>query len=208
MIPTTSELHELLNDDDPLRLVIRGHQAIEAALDACISEVLPDPHALEIERLSFSFKIDLATALRILEPDSRPSIHMLNRIRNAFAHKRHPGFSKATALELANTLSERQRSALGYALAQPPDQFTDPIDLVARVVALVFIELSTRVAHLREKKLADEALAEMVHEAVSKVSRRPGRELYTRKVDAELHARVEKKRKARNTRGGPDGGTA
>jgi len=191
MLPDNTRFLELINSADPLSLVIKGHQAVETALNAAISEALPDPHALEIERLSFALKIDLAVALGAVREDSRPSLVQLNGVRNRFAHRMEASFDSKAATDLFNALSPWQRSALGTDLTS----YTDPHETLREVIAVLFIELKTSMAAMQESKLAAEALREMVRETLANSPLGPLSSQDRYEVNAELQARVDAKKK-------------
>jgi hypothetical protein len=162
-IPTNAEFLQVANLEDYLPLIIRVHQAIDTTLAAAISKGLPDPHGVEICRLSFNLKVDLAVALRIIRPDSRPVFVAVNRIRNAFAHQASATFGEKEATDLRNTLSPFQRYLLGNSF----DNLADPLEILRQIVAILFIEGKTAMERLQEQKIETEAMHEMVEEVLA-----------------------------------------
>jgi hypothetical protein len=77
------QLEIALGSDDALTVVLKGHLAIEALLDLAISEVLRQPHRLEVQRLGFALKVDLAVALGIVPDEVRGPLVKINTLRNA-----------------------------------------------------------------------------------------------------------------------------
>jgi hypothetical protein len=84
---TFDEFAQLIGNEDPLSFVIRGHQATEAALVCLIATALPNPHQMELAKLSFQLKVDLAVALQLIRSESRPLFFAVNTVRNRFAHR-------------------------------------------------------------------------------------------------------------------------
>lgn len=66
--PTEHDMLAALLSVDPVSIVIRGHITLEMYLSYLISQALPAPHSVELDRLSFAFKVDLAISLCLLRP--------------------------------------------------------------------------------------------------------------------------------------------
>jgi hypothetical protein len=163
MLPSREQFLEILNAPDCLTIVVRGQQAVERALDAAISEALPAPHALEVEKLSFALKADLAVALRVIRADSRGALLALYRVRNRFAHRFDAAFEQKEAEDFGNALSGWQRHLLG----REPSAYTEPRDLLRNAIAVLFVECTSAQRRLQEAKLADEVLHEIVQETLA-----------------------------------------
>ncbi len=71
---------------DNLAIVIRAHLYMESWLNQLIEERLSEPGAVEIERQSFRFKVDLAVALDVLPQPLRQPLLVVNSFRNRLAH--------------------------------------------------------------------------------------------------------------------------
>ena len=191
-IPTNAELLSVVNGTDVLSVVVRGHQFVEAAVNAMISEALPAPHEVEIGRLTFALKVDLAISLRLLRPDSRPLFMAITKVRNRFAHDPGAVFDSKESNDLCNTFSAFQRRLIG----QRPNQLSAPEDVLSRAIAVAFIEAKRSRARLYNGKLYDEALHEMVEGTLRHRDGMPPDE-HSRKVEEELQLRFEKKKASR-----------
>jgi hypothetical protein len=156
-----AEFLTIVNDDDFLCVTIRGHQAIDDALNAAISQALLEPHALEIERLTFALKIDLAVALRVIGIESRSLFVILNRVRNRFAHRADAGFDSQHATELRNSFPLTQRAGLEQELAQ-----LSPKELLRRGIAIAFLEVRIAFHGLRTAQVELEVMHELVEETL------------------------------------------
>src|SRR5690349_5924757 len=80
-------------------IAITGHVAIERMMEICITEAVPNPAALGLERISFPQKVSLAVALGILEEASTPAYNALNKVRNGAAHNLVIKLNKQDALD-------------------------------------------------------------------------------------------------------------
>ena len=72
--------------EDPLAVIIRGHLYVESVLTQLIEEFLAEPSAIEVERLSFKTKVELALAVGAPIEELRTPLTELNRLRNKLAH--------------------------------------------------------------------------------------------------------------------------
>jgi hypothetical protein len=83
-------LIENISSDDPLGMVIRGHLYIEAELVALIEDHLPYPHKIDLTRLTFPVKLDLAASMGLFdesgEEDEKEPYYTFNKLRNKLAH--------------------------------------------------------------------------------------------------------------------------
>ena len=75
-----------LQNEDPLGVVIRGHLFIESKFIRLIEEALPDAGAIDLGRLNFPLKLDLAVALKLLPETEKRGYAQLNALRNQLAH--------------------------------------------------------------------------------------------------------------------------
>ena len=117
-------------------MVIRAHGEIETALRVAIVEALIEPHELELERLSFPLKLDLAIALGVVRNSVRPLFLRLNKTRNEFAHDPRAEFTEKDARDLVNVLSEGYRDGLKTDL----DNAKTPKEILRIVFVVAFLE--------------------------------------------------------------------
>ena len=157
-LPDTAALEEILSSPDPFVRIVRGRQAIDAALSAALTETLAEPHAVEIDRMSFALKIDLAVAFGAFPADSRPAYVAVNRIRNAFAHRHDAVLADDAVRDLYSALSSRQRDASGFKAGDAYD--------IRKVIAVLFYEARQAYFNIRDAKLGHEVLAEMARETL------------------------------------------
>jgi len=192
-IPTDAELLTVLNVPDPLTLMIRGHQCVERVLNLAISETLAEPHALEIERQTFAFKIDLAVAIGLVPKDERPAFVKVNRLRNDFAHNLQAAFTADAARELYRSFSPRLRHTLGKELSE----FESALHLLSACLAVLYVGLSHKVQETRDNRVREQVIHEMVQAVLQERALPVDDSETNRKIEAE----VEKQRDMRRSLG-------
>jgi hypothetical protein len=103
---------ELLNQGNDLLIVIRCHLLIESYIIKLIESVLPNPTALDIDKLNFSQKIGLALAVDAIHQDMKGLLLKLNSIRNKFAHNHLKKITDQDIAELESTLEKEIKNDL------------------------------------------------------------------------------------------------
>ena len=89
----------------------------------------------------------------------------LNKTRNQFAHRSNAAFGDKEAVELRNCFPVNQRAGLEKELST-----LSPQDLLRRAIAIAFIELRAALDRIRNAKLENEVLHELVVETVGKAN--------------------------------------
>jgi|GEM_PF-4335771 len=156
--PTNEQFIEITCTTDFAALSIKGHIAIDSALSDVILQTLPEPHVIEVERISFLLKVDLAIALRSMRQDSRPLFQKLNTIRNQFAHRANAQLDETMARELKNCISEHQGNILR--LSDDSDLWKTPRQILELCTAAAFYDVIHSLNILKFHKLEMEALRE------------------------------------------------
>lgn len=183
-IPSDSEFLEIVNLDDYFSVAIKGHQCIDTVLSQLLSASLPDPHKIEIVRLSYGLKVDFATAMQLLQSDSRPSFTAINKLRNKFAHDPNTVFDINEAINLCNTLSIAQKQTLG----QYTPSNVSLGEFLANAIAIVFVETQSALNQVLDQKIYQEVQNEMVQETLER-GRRTLKNLDEHKVKREKEMR-------------------
>jgi hypothetical protein len=196
--PGEKEFLDAVNAADPFTMVIKSHQCIEELLLLAISEALATPHALELRRLSFSLKAELATALACVPLDSLPLLLKINKLRNSFAHDRRASFTAKQASELFGCLSRGQKQALGREISS----YGHVIEIFRECATLIDVQLEATVTRMRDDKVRERILLE---EAWSVISQKPADVAARREMGSKrqqkIEERVNEERKQRNKRG-------
>lgn len=104
IFPSESEFRATTYTEDLHSMVIRSHSDLEQTLVAVITQALAEPHELEVRKLTFPLKVDLAIALSALRSDLRPVLMKLNKIRNEFAHNASASLGDQALKDLINTI--------------------------------------------------------------------------------------------------------
>lgn len=81
------EFAGLVETDDPFRLAVRGHAALEALLGAALSEALGAEELPDVvRRASLPLRLELAVRLGLITEQGSRGMTELGKLRNAFAH--------------------------------------------------------------------------------------------------------------------------
>jgi hypothetical protein len=135
------KLFEVLDSDEPLVMVIRGHLWIEHELQLAMWRVLELPEVLSFDRLTFERKIELAVAVGVLEETEMPAYLAANALRNRFAHDPEMEIDAATADRLVTTLTPELRS---YFVPDRVIEEDAPHEAVARCFAALALHAAVQ----------------------------------------------------------------
>jgi len=200
--PTEPELLKELSSKDAFVAVVRGHQFLESLMNLAISEALPVPHTVEVFRLTFPLKVDLAVALRVIPQECRAGYLKINTLRNRFAHDRTASLSRRAAREAYNALSVRMREAFGH----ESDSTAEPASLVRRCIQILFVVLEISVTSMRDERVRQRAVLDLADETHQRVSKRwavtdDADDPYLARVNERIENRVNEERARRQALG-------
>lgn len=200
--PSEVELLGAIKGEDILAAAVRGHQFLETLLRLAISEALPMPHVMEVERLAFPLKVDLAIALGMIPRECRPGYLKINSIRNRVAHDQDAQFARRDALEAYDALSTRMREALG----RSSDLEASPLSILKRCIQMLFVVLQESISSARDRGVEHQVVADLAEETHRRVN--PGvsdeeldKDPFSQRINARIRDRVEEERKRRQERG-------
>lgn len=133
-------LKALYSTNDPLSFILRGHLYCEVAITRLLERKLPNPDALNLDRMMFYQKLKLAEATHAVPVYLVEGLTKLNALRNKYAHR----------LDYAATDEDQAAvlAAVRHGLQEPlssllPDNLTFPIGLKRAILLLWFsLELS------------------------------------------------------------------
>jgi len=154
------ELIALIEQSDLLVFVIRSHQAVDTALSGLLELTLPEPHRLEVARLSLLLKADILVAMGALPDELRRSIAALNQVRNRYAHQDRASLLPSDGDLLVGCLDPEIVSR--YDDLKP----ANPENCLRHVVFILYLRLRSLIAATRRNRATSHALSEMVHERV------------------------------------------
>lgn len=195
-------LEASIDSNDPFVVIVKGHQALGKVLTIAISDALAEPHALEIGKLAFPLKVDLAAALRAIPSDCRPGYMKLNSLRNRFAHDPDVEFREVDARAAYDSLSEAVLRAFG----RNSDSTEEPLALVKRCIFILHAILEIRVTSTRDNAVEMAALMDLAEETHRRVN--PGQsdeeldnDQISQGINARIKSRVEEERTKRQKEG-------
>jgi hypothetical protein len=126
----------LLIDDD-VALVVRAHLYIEGALTKRIEGAVPSPQHLNLEKMRFQAKLQLAAALNLID-DYEAALAILNTFRNRAAHRLRFTIDDTTVDQLREALPKEVRDRLARAPLMVSDE---PRSRFRGVIAFLFAAL-------------------------------------------------------------------
>jgi hypothetical protein len=186
--PTNDQFIKIALADDIVVLSIRGHIAIDSALSDVILQALPNPHLLEVERLSFLLKFDLAVALKSMNKNSRPLFQKLNAIRNQFAHQAAAELNDTAAQELKNCMTELHKKIVKHTF----ETAKKPRDILEIATAAAFYEANYAHESLVNRKLERDAVreeTEILLKETEQYSNHPATGEFGKRVKSRLEAK-------------------
>jgi hypothetical protein len=186
-LSSRKELLAIVNSEDFLKLAINGHQCIETLLNEIISELLHDPHLIELSRLSFILKVDLSITLGQLSRSYRAALLKMNNIRNEFAHNKNAVLKKKKSQELFNSLPEDMRK---YILKRNKNKPTE-YDILQGATALMYVDLECTLENIRKIKLHNKIAKEMAEERMAEIWK--GKEAELEEGVSRIQKEIEKR---------------
>jgi hypothetical protein len=154
---------EVINNPDPMIRTIRAHQHVDRILSGLVNARLTDSHYLDVERIPFALRVELAVALGVVELDDRAALLQFNNIRNRFAHEPDTVLTEKDSRDLLNVCGKMVRSMHQRARESP----SDPNDCIRDVCACLWIRLECALEQLKDQKLWDRAVIEEAEEVLS-----------------------------------------
>jgi hypothetical protein len=79
------EIH-IFEPESSFEILIRGHLWIESLINQILAVHMTDSSILDIDRLGFRQKVDIAQAFGFIYPEDGRALRELNRLRNKLAH--------------------------------------------------------------------------------------------------------------------------
>lgn len=105
---TNNKFLDIINSQNYLDVVLRGHLFIESKIVEMIQGKLTNPSVLEFGKISFPLKLQLGAALGLLELEDLPAYKKINRLRNETAHKLTFEVTDEKIQDLISTLNPYQ----------------------------------------------------------------------------------------------------
>lgn len=80
-------LKKRVRDDNPAQAFIQAHLYLDHVVTRLLSESVPSPRFLQLDRTGFTQKLQLVAAMGLLHPGHIAPIKVVNSIRNKIAHQ-------------------------------------------------------------------------------------------------------------------------
>lgn len=101
-----SALKRRVRDDDIGQAFIQAHLYLDHVISRMIAENVPFPRHFQLERASFSQKLQFVGALGLMRPAQLAPIRVVNGIRNKIAHKLEYEVQPSDEAKLRSTLGK------------------------------------------------------------------------------------------------------
>jgi len=97
-------LKKRIRDEDPAQAIIQAHLHLDHVVSQMLSEAVPFPRHLQLDRTGFNQKLQLVAAMGLLAPNLLAPIKVINSIRNRIAHKLDYSVNSADAAKLRSAV--------------------------------------------------------------------------------------------------------
>lgn len=158
-------LDEVLKSKDELLMVLRSHQLVDGLLSDLIEEQLIEKHHLELRRIPFAVRVELAQAMGLLNVGDRGALIQFNTLRNRFAHEAATTITHKDSQDLYNGIGDRLRFAAG----DVGRALETPRTCVETVAACLVLSLDITLERVREEKLWGTAVMQEARAVVSRL---------------------------------------
>lgn len=159
VFPSKDDLEDVLGAADELSLVIRAHQLIDACATRFLYLVLPAADISELSRLTLTTKMDVVIGTGRWGRSDRAVFVGLDRIRNAFAHRRDAELASRVA-DLRGSLGPWMRKTLEN--TEWPQDARGAYELIVSVTYVCLKLARERIEHEHEEwRTVDKELQEL-----------------------------------------------
>ncbi len=142
-------------------LIVRGHLYCESALASLIRNALKKPDELNVDRLGFQMKVNLAAALGLIPTEYKQSLAALSALRNRYVHQLDYEVTESDQSDFMNTF----KSAFGPAAKYMLRRGTEFPGGLRRTILALWI--SIELAGLANREAAISMMAELTMVAVA-----------------------------------------
>jgi hypothetical protein len=162
------QILKAMKGGDPLGALVRGHLFVESKLIELIEDTLHNPNAIDLSRINFPTKLNLAVAMGLLPESERRGYTALNALRNRVAHNFETELVASDENTLLKSFSKELKTKTNNMLSLFQGRKL-PI-FRACVVSLCFDSLQrvlgNRNNHAFSLKLSDESFMQRLGKAV------------------------------------------
>jgi hypothetical protein len=146
--------------DSSIEVLLRGHLLTEGLINGLIEVAAADSRALDLDRLGFRQKIDIAQAFGLIQRRNGHALRAMNRIRSRLTHDLAAGPTEDDLKDLEGKLGGSVASAFEAVLASAKDKQQTESTLVrwrywffCYAIYLDFLSAKTRYDKDNEQKL-------------------------------------------------------
>ena len=101
----------LFTPDSSLQVLLQGHLLTESLVNQLFEAAAQDPRALELDRVGFRQKVDIAQAFGLIQRRDGHALRAMNRIRSRLTHSLAAGPAEEDVLDLESKLGGSVASA-------------------------------------------------------------------------------------------------
>jgi hypothetical protein len=109
----------LFKPESSFEVLLRGHLWVESLINRILEIHMLDLSSLDLDRMTFRQKIDVAQAFGFIAPEDGNAFRKLNRLRNKLAHNLKAAPSKGEIDDLVNALGHTARAAFDAQMKVP-----------------------------------------------------------------------------------------
>jgi len=106
------EFDARISSGDAWQRIVQGHLYFEHVVGQLLLEALKKPEAISLSRMGYSQRLDLASALGILDDELIYALRKINSLRNKLAHNLNFEITVQDVLDLANCTSTVMRNEI------------------------------------------------------------------------------------------------
>ena len=147
--------------------VIRIHQYLDRIMTAIINECLVESHYLDVERIPFALRVELAVAIGAIDKEDRSPLLFFNTMRNRFAHDPNTELTEKDSRDFYNVFPKQLRVMLD----REYESFEDLNHAIAELSICLYIKVEHSLHYLRDSKLWQRAYSEETRAVVAKLTR-------------------------------------
>ena len=147
-------LNKRLEASDSGQKILQAHLYLDHCLSRLLHEALANPQALQLDRMSFSQKMQLSDAMGLLPNDLIAVVGIVNKFRNKIAHKLDYEFEESYVKQIKSSIPKSIRNILSEYVKNHKDD--DELEVV--LTGIVF-----EVDMIRQRFAAQREIAEKVN---------------------------------------------
>jgi hypothetical protein len=147
--------------------IIQAHLYYDHIITKLISESLQKPKLIRLDRMSFSAKIDLVSALGVIQESDRGFLRKINNIRNRIAHDLHYKPDTSDTKSLYGLMTPAAKKIVSDYIQNAEDELlSGTLTIFALILDILRQSWADRRASVQEQKTKAELLMKEAAEAI------------------------------------------